>query len=483
MKPKLKNLKAFGSSSKKSSSSANSNNSSYLAEDENFKSFSTQLERLGLQLRDITGDGNCCFRALSDQMFGNEGQHFDFRKRVCQYIRQNRDEFEPFVAALIDDEDDDNDASNNNAGAKVKKFLSNNKKLDAFEKYIKNLEQAGTYADNGCLVAFARLYQVNINIHQLNMPIWTISCQDTTAINQKKTASINQALRELHLSYHNGEHYSSIRPLGDNTQTPTNINFYQDAVTGQATTSKSSSSATKSGLKNGSASSVSSRAKNSDSTYNLETKSSSYKATISGDACNHYDVTEYEPLSEELEIQIEQIIDITKCMDINLVKEYLVKNNYDTGQTIHVLMSSMNLMSLGREMNNDNEDAEDEGSNDGDDERLSSTSNRKGATTAAATVKDKKNEKKERQMERQRLKVLEQREKELLVKQKTSKNSSNAVKAGSSAVDNQCPCENSGSCAHCAPAQSRNGVAPSLNSNNNGLDFNVSLSKIETKTI
>ncbi len=36
--------------------------SSYLAEDENFQSFSNQLSKLGLQLRDITGDGNCLFR-------------------------------------------------------------------------------------------------------------------------------------------------------------------------------------------------------------------------------------------------------------------------------------------------------------------------------------------------------------------------------------------------------------------------------------
>ena len=79
------------------------------------------------------------------------------------------------------------------------KFMS--KKPDAYEKYIKNLEQLGTYGDNGCLVAFARLYQVNINIHQLNMPIWEIS-----GVTRK-----NGLPRELHLSYHNGEHYSSVR--------------------------------------------------------------------------------------------------------------------------------------------------------------------------------------------------------------------------------------------------------------------------------
>jgi OTU domain-containing protein 3 len=441
MKPKLKNLKAFGS--KKSSSGAASN-SSYLAEDDNFKSFSMQLERLGLQLRDITGDGNCCFRALSDQMFGNESQHLDFRKRVCQYIRQNRDEFEPFVAALIDDEEEDEQQTNNNTGAnKLKKssFLSSNKKLDAFEKYIKNLEQAGTYADNGCLVAFARLYQVNINIHQLNMPIWTISGLDNNSSGKKS------APRELHLSYHNGEHYSSIRPLGDNTKTPTNINFYQDSA---------SQKSNKSGSRPGSAASSSSfhtskeRVSNSD--YNYQNKNNFYSEN--GSYCeddSHGD-------SEQLEVQIEQIIDVTKCMDINLIKEYLVRNNYDTEQTISMLLSNMNLMSLGKEL----EDVE----NDSDENKIPSKKSQ--------DKKDKKSEKKERQMERQRIKVLEQREKETLAQKKQSSSASSKNSANT----------HESSCACCTAHSTSNGNVPACaNGGSNGLDFNVSLSNIETKTI
>lgn len=117
------------------------------------------------------------------------------------------------------------------------KFMS--KKHDAYEKYIKNLEQAGTYADNGCLVAFARLYQVNINIHQLNMPIWTINGTVNGGGGKNR-----QPIRELHLSYHNGEHYSSIRPIGDRTNLPTNIymnnTFDHDNIQDNNSSSKSS---------------------------------------------------------------------------------------------------------------------------------------------------------------------------------------------------------------------------------------------------
>ena len=95
--------------------------------------------------------------------------------------------------------------------------------------YIKNLEKPGTYADNGVLVAFSRLYYLDINIHQLEQPIWTIS--------GVTVAKKNQPIRQLHLSYHNGEHYSSIRPKGDRTNNPTNI-----VVNGDSTASKPSSS-------------------------------------------------------------------------------------------------------------------------------------------------------------------------------------------------------------------------------------------------
>lgn len=115
------------------------------------------------------------------------------------------------------------------------------KKPDAYEKYIKNLEQLGTYGDNGCLVAFARLYQVKINIHQLNMPIWEIS----------GVTRINDLPRELHLSYHNGEHYSSVRTIGDRTRAPANISITKNGQNNfDSYTSKNGNTQTKKNQKN-----------------------------------------------------------------------------------------------------------------------------------------------------------------------------------------------------------------------------------------
>ncbi|WAR15413.1 OTUD3-like protein [Mya arenaria] len=123
---------------------------SYLEEDENFPNFRNQLAKLGLELRDIPGDGV---------------------------------DFEPFLA----DED------------------------TSFDRYIHALQKMGTYAGNDAIVAFARLHQIQ----------GLESCSTST--------------RQLHIAYHNGDHYSSVRKVGDNTESPTNIKLKigdSDTLTG-----------------------------------------------------------------------------------------------------------------------------------------------------------------------------------------------------------------------------------------------------------
>ncbi|XP_001179833.3 OTU domain-containing protein 3 [Strongylocentrotus purpuratus] len=155
---------------------------SYLADDQNFASFATQLQSMGLQLRDIPGDGNCLFRALGDQLEGHGRNHMAHRLDVVQYMRDHKDNFEPFM------EDD-----------------------VPFERHLVNLAKPGTYAGNDSIVAFARLLKVNVVIHQLNLPVWRIVGSD------------KPSCKELHISYHNGDHYSSVRKLGDNSEKATNF--------------------------------------------------------------------------------------------------------------------------------------------------------------------------------------------------------------------------------------------------------------------
>jgi hypothetical protein len=135
MAPKLKNQSKLNRKAEQKHANSSRKKESYLADDNNYQKFADQLEKIGLAIRDIVGDGNCLFRALADQLEGSESSHLIYRKNVCEYMRRNRDEFEPFTAALAEEILDE----------KRKKNDSDSKKMDLFEKYMQNLEQPGRW--------------------------------------------------------------------------------------------------------------------------------------------------------------------------------------------------------------------------------------------------------------------------------------------------------------------------------------------------
>lgn len=147
-----------------------------------FVSFSNQLQALGLKLREVPGDGNCLFRALGDQLEGHSRGHLRLRQETVQYMMSHRQDFEPFV------EDD-----------------------VPFAQHLSNLSQPGTFAGNDAIVAFARSQQVKVVIHQLNTPLWEINGAE------------KQVCRELHIAYRYGDHYDSVRRVGDNSESPAQL--------------------------------------------------------------------------------------------------------------------------------------------------------------------------------------------------------------------------------------------------------------------
>jgi hypothetical protein len=55
------------------------------------------MSRLGLSLRDVEGDGNCLFRALSDQLYGEQNRHPEIRKLTCDYLETHKQDMEFWV--------------------------------------------------------------------------------------------------------------------------------------------------------------------------------------------------------------------------------------------------------------------------------------------------------------------------------------------------------------------------------------------------
>ncbi|XVE87092.1 hypothetical protein DITRI_Ditri18aG0088400 [Diplodiscus trichospermus] len=132
--------------------------------------FRAQLDALGLKIVQVTADGNCFFRALADQLEGDEEEHGKYRSMVVQYIMKNREMFEPFI------EDD-----------------------VPFDEYCQSMEKDGTWAGHMELHAASLVTRRNICIHRNLSPRWYIKNFD------------DRGARMVHLSYHDEEHYNSVR--------------------------------------------------------------------------------------------------------------------------------------------------------------------------------------------------------------------------------------------------------------------------------
>lgn len=128
-----------------------------------------QLRHFGLRVRTIEGDGNCFFRAMSDQLTGNCDAHGVYRKDTADYMLRHRDLFKDFI---LEEEN--------------------------YEEYVNGLGQDAIYVDNDSVLAFARLLRINVVVHQLNQSPLLIS--GTTEPNAK----------EVHVSYA-PQHYNSVR--------------------------------------------------------------------------------------------------------------------------------------------------------------------------------------------------------------------------------------------------------------------------------
>ncbi|XP_072968168.1 OVARIAN TUMOR DOMAIN-containing deubiquitinating enzyme 7 isoform X1 [Typha angustifolia] len=141
--------------------------------------FRAQLDALGLKIIQVTADGNCFFRALADQLEGNEEEHNKYRSMIVQYIVKHREDFEPFI------EDD-----------------------VPFDEYCQSMEKDGTWAGHMELQAASLVTRRNICIHRLNSPRWYINNFNGREANR------------IHLCYHDGEHYNSVRLEDDPCEGP-----------------------------------------------------------------------------------------------------------------------------------------------------------------------------------------------------------------------------------------------------------------------
>ncbi|XP_055340888.1 uncharacterized protein LOC129589971 [Paramacrobiotus metropolitanus] len=135
---------------------------------------------IGLQIRRMTGDGNCMFRAFGDQLEGNENNHRHYRTNIVEHITKHKEQYDTFHEL----EEEKN-----------------------FDIRLKKLSKNGTFGGQECLVAFARAYNRLVFVHQPDEKI-TLQLPPNHNVDPAK-------LKQVHLLYTGGNHYDSIRLIND----------------------------------------------------------------------------------------------------------------------------------------------------------------------------------------------------------------------------------------------------------------------------
>ncbi|XP_047253743.1 OVARIAN TUMOR DOMAIN-containing deubiquitinating enzyme 9-like [Capsicum annuum] len=142
---------------------------------------SSHLQRLmeRLKLYDVvehkvSGDGNCQFRALSDQIYGNSEHHKFMREQVAKQLGSHKELYEGYVP------------------------------MD-YDEYVKKMTKCGEWCDHVTLQAVADLYGVQIFV--------ITSFKDTCYIEILPQCRY-KSNKIILLSFQAEVHYNSIYPQG-----------------------------------------------------------------------------------------------------------------------------------------------------------------------------------------------------------------------------------------------------------------------------
>ncbi|KAL5676026.1 hypothetical protein ACJX0J_012157, partial [Zea mays] len=131
--------------------------------------FEHDLRRVkGLEIRKTAEDGNCLFRAVADQVYG-DAEAYDMARQMCvDYMERERDHFSQFIT-------------------------------ESFTLYCKRKRRDKVYGNNVEIQAFAEMYNRPIHIYSYS----------TEPINIFQ-GSYNTDTPPIRLSYHHGNHYNSV---------------------------------------------------------------------------------------------------------------------------------------------------------------------------------------------------------------------------------------------------------------------------------
>ncbi|KAK3012711.1 hypothetical protein RJ639_009693 [Escallonia herrerae] len=143
--------------------------SSYDDDTERERQFQIDIRRAkGLEVKRMLEDGNCLFRAVADQVYG-DSDAYDLARQMCvDYMERERDHFSQFIT-------------------------------EGFVSYCKRKRRDKVYGNNVEIQALSEMYNRPIHIYSYS----------TEPINIFQ-GSYNTETPPIRLSYHHGNHYNSL---------------------------------------------------------------------------------------------------------------------------------------------------------------------------------------------------------------------------------------------------------------------------------
>ena len=149
------------------------------------------LEKLNFFIKQMGGDGNCMFRAVSDQIYGNEEYHGIIREKCMKYLLIERQFFSQFIEG----------------GDKE------------FDNYINMKSKSGVWGDDVELQAISEIYNRPIEIYCGSIKPLKTFHENVNEFNLKKDneeKGDNIKISPIRISYHGNEHYNSVIPRKNN---------------------------------------------------------------------------------------------------------------------------------------------------------------------------------------------------------------------------------------------------------------------------
>lgn len=136
--------------------------------EEKERRFEKKMKKKNLMIKKMTEDGACLFRAIADQVYGDQDMHSCVRKHCMDYISRNEDAFAPFVS-------------------------------ENFQTYVTRKRRDDCFGNHIELAAMSEMYNRVIEVY----------CYSVEPMNsfQGSMQTDNEPIR---LSYHFGTHYNSL---------------------------------------------------------------------------------------------------------------------------------------------------------------------------------------------------------------------------------------------------------------------------------